>query len=202
MHTYFNRRLPSAALLALGLLFATAVSAQDDDPVAAQENDPATAQADDPTAAESPSDLNLETDLTDELAKQAIAAKDDFQPITPEQVAAARKALAQAADNLERMFQRGDDAYEKNWKDFLHWDDLEAGLAAEEPDYAALAGVFDRFRINQVGNEMEKFTRTRDALEAYLNLSYGESQENLQEAYGQILDRLAARLQRQNAKGT
>ena len=135
--------------------------------------------------------------LTTPLAKQAIAAKEKFQAIAPEQVKQARSETQQAAATLEKIFIRGDDLYEKTWKEFLHWDDLQAGLTTEKPDYQALTAVYDQFRVNIQGNELKKFTTTRDALQRYLNLSFAADQPNLEANYGQILDRLATLLQKQ-----
>jgi hypothetical protein len=198
----------------------TADQTADDTPAEVSDEPPA---ADEPPADDTPADTNPEkvdadvplpneddpaedaetpepmpeSELTAELAKQAIAAKSNFRPITAEQVEQARIDAKQAAAKLEQIFIRGDDLYEETWKEFLHWNDLQAGLEAGKPDYQALSNAYDRFRINIQGNELSKFTNTRDALRRYLNLSFGASQENLEAAYGQILDRLASRLQQQ-----
>src|SRR5262245_9293143 len=65
------------------------------------------------------------------------AAKDagkSFQPITPQEVAAAKAELRAAVADLDALLKRSLPAYDAGWRKFLRWDDLQTQLRAEGPE--------------------------------------------------------------------
>ncbi|REJ93223.1 MAG: hypothetical protein DWQ35_10730 [Planctomycetota bacterium] len=104
----------------------------------------------------------------DELVELARADSETFIEMDADDVATAKQTLASATDTLGSWLDRyGDNG--ARWKRFLNFSDLEAQLAASEPDLAVLEGVARQFTSDTNGLEMPKYLAVRDALRVYLD---------------------------------
>ena len=132
-----------------------------------------------PPAAELPA-------LAETLPKQIV-------PKTPADVADAKSNLNRAVKTLGQFL---DDSGTQGvgWKKFLKWDQLEAALAAQEPDLARLKGVLDRFEADVDGLEMQPYTAVRDALRKFLYVSLMARNPGVLSAQLEKYDRLFPQL--------
>jgi hypothetical protein len=132
------------------------------------------------------------------------AAKDagkSFQPIAPQDVAAAKAELQAAVADLDAMLRRSLPEYDAGWRKFLRWDDLQTQLRAEGPDPKSAEAVLDKFSANVSGLELPRFSRVRRALRNYLDLATAAGDPKLQEAYGTQVTDLAAKLEAYDKTG-
>ncbi len=130
----------------------------------------------------------------DDLAALVQKSRDSFQPVTAEQVSAARATLKQRMGDLER-FVKPSSANGKMWLKFLNWDALQDALAAEgAPKLNALDATLDRLNRDANGLELPKFRAVADALRRYRDLAAVSQWENPAGIYGQQLDALTKAL--------
>ena len=126
----------------------------------------------------------------DDLASLVQQAREDFQPVAPEQLAHARADLTQRMEELER-FVRPSTPNGQRWMRYLRWDALQAELAQDGPPrLEALDATLERLRQNETGLELPQFRRLAEALERYRNLVAVSMWENPAELYGRQLDAL------------
>lgn len=116
--------------------------------------------------------LALPAMAVDQQMSQAIeAAKENFRPVTPEQVDAAREDLIQAAQRFERFLGPGSRKGE-GWKRYLKWDGVQESLSKPlNPELGPLRESLDRFRAGTPGTELPIFRQTASAMEKFLDLS-------------------------------
>lgn len=132
-----------------------------------------------------------ESDL-EELAREA---GERFVPISPAQVASARRILLENVRRLD-AFLEGSGAKELGWKEYLLWNRLQAQLAREDaPDIGVLAQVYRRFRAVHAGLELPVFADVADALERYVQFANIARQESQSRIYVRQLDALAEELE-------
>ena len=128
------------------------------------------------------------------LASTVRAAKSNYQAITPELLAGARKQLDDKLAALQQ-FLSADAAAEAGWKKFLHWDALEAELARgkdAKPD--VLLDTAKRLASGEVGLELPQFSSVRTALSRYAGLLVESQTHDGQAQFQKQLDDLAAAL--------
>jgi hypothetical protein len=132
-----------------------------------------------------PGAANAQEDM-DALVEKA---REDFQPVTDEQLAAARAEVRQRMDELERFVGRG--ANGQRWLRYLRWDALRKEMSGEgAPNLETLDATLERLNRDQNGLELPRFRRVADALERHRNLLAVSQWENPEELYGQQLDAL------------
>ena len=109
-----------------------------------------------------------------------------YRPLLQEEIDAAREELLTAVRELERLFEREDEADVETWKRELRWDDLTAELAkGDKFDGKTLNEIRNTYRNGLLkGLERESFRKVRSALEQYLNLGiYFVDQQRTEEFY-------------------
>lgn len=140
----------------------------------------------------------------EQLPEAARQAKQEFDPVTEQEVKAARGKLATAAAALNRYIGRYKQEKDRDaWRKFLQLNDLDAQLASSEaPDLRLLFGVRERFFQNQEGLELKEFTAVRTALDTYLRAAQFSASDKAREEMDKRLDDLATRLEAFAAKPT
>lgn len=130
----------------------------------------------------------------DDLSALAQAAKQNFQPIRQEQVAAARSDLNRRARDVQRYLgRRGTDR--QQWMEHLQWDQLHEALSADgPPDLSKLVVVYRRLNTNKPGLEAQPFRRLSDALQRYIDLAAAADMANPSETYAAQIDALMSDL--------
>jgi len=102
-----------------------------------------------------------------DLPAAAAKAENEFQPITDDQLAAAKVALQKAVAKLDKYLSGANGA---GWKKYLKWQELTEQLAAEKPDPEVLKKVYQQFVTDQVGLEMPVYANVATPLETYAHL--------------------------------
>jgi hypothetical protein len=129
-------------------------------------------------------------------------AREAFQPVRPEQLAAARAALDQRMGELER-FVRPSTSNGQRWLRYLRWDALRAELANEGPPRIEVLDVtLERLQRNENGLELRQFRRLAEALERYRNLVAVSLWDDPAELYGRQLDALQRTLEAYRSEPT
>ncbi|MBI1249153.1 hypothetical protein GC197_15080 [bacterium] len=131
-----------------------------------------------------------------DLAQIVENAKSEFQPITEEQVATAKQTLKTKLAAAEKFLSKGSAANAKAWKAFLHWDELEKQLAAEQPDMRSLEEVYRKFRGSYAGLDKSQIVEARKALRTYINLEYFHQVKQYPQMYEMQLKTLSEALGR------
>ena len=130
----------------------------------------------------------------DALAGLIAQARDNFQPVSDEQLADARAKLIAQSDKLQRFIVPGS-RNGKNWNRYLKWDALAQQLQATGPmDLAPLAATNRQLNADHNGLELAEFRGLADALQHYLNLAVAARSRNTEHIYNQQLDALTAEL--------
>lgn len=129
-----------------------------------------------------------------DLAALIQQARDSFQPVNAEQLAAARTVLSQRMDELEQ-FVRPTSANGQKWLKYLRWDTLKEQLAAAGPaNLEPFDATLRQLNNDENGLELPRFRRLTDALERYRDLTAVSLWENPADLYGSQLDALARML--------
>ncbi len=129
------------------------------------------------------------------LVERIRNARENFRPLSPEELATRRQAVLQAAQDLNLLLARSQAGYAAGWKAYLEWDFLEAGLAEENPDLQPLRTVLDRLGRNHRGLEMTKFRTLRERLADFVNGAAALRERKLGDDYLAALDDLAKRIE-------
>ncbi len=104
-----------------------------------------------------------------DLVPLAEQAKSSFTPVTPEQVAEARRQLEQVVADFEQ-FLAPESRKSEGWQRYLEWKGLKQGLASEErPDFEAMRVTLSRLRSGAEGTELPPFRRVAQAIERYVD---------------------------------
>jgi hypothetical protein len=126
-----------------------------------------------------------------ELIQQA---RENFKPISPEQVSQARSELAQRMSEVERWV-GASTANGQRWMRYLRGDDLKQELAKEGPaNLEVLDSTLRQLNRDEKGLELPRFRRLADALRRYRDLGAVSTWENPADLYGQQLDALQRQL--------
>ncbi|MEW4565640.1 hypothetical protein AB1K70_24170 [Bremerella sp. JC770] len=144
---------------------------------------PGDAQAQEPTPA-------------DDLMQTIESAKSGFEPVSQEDVAAAKSTLEAKLASLQRLLSNGSSENEQAWKDFLRWDDLQAQLSAETPDMRTLEEIYLKFKGSYAGLDKRQVVDARQALRTYINLAYFAQVEQYQQQFDMQLKTLGDAVKR------
>ena len=129
-------------------------------------------------------------------ALAAAARQAQFKPITPQDVAEAKRALATAVSELEGFLNRSGTANADRWKAYLGWNDLVGIVQSDEaPNAEVVDSLSSKLTSNVSGLEFGPFVRTRAALERYAGLAAAAADTMLEATYQQRIDELAKRLE-------
>jgi hypothetical protein len=129
------------------------------------------------------------------LVKQVRDAKSQFQPVTDEDVAAAKARLMPAVAQLNAYFASMGE-WGTSWQDYLRWASLETELKKQSGyDPAALLAVHRRFSGGFVGLEEPEFVAVADALEEFADSVDAAQNKNLKTETGDRLEKLAVALE-------
>jgi hypothetical protein len=129
-----------------------------------------------------------------DLASAIKTARENFQPITDDQLAAAKTDLSKQMQALEK-FVNPNSANGKNWLSYLTWDDAKKELTGDsKPDLGPLSITYQQLNRDESGLELAPFRRVSDSLWKYINLSGLSRSDNQADAYGKKLDVLASEI--------
>lgn len=130
-----------------------------------------------------------------ELAAEARAAKDDFQPLSVADTAQARQRLIAAAADLDRLLSaQGPNG--QRWREFLAWPELQAlqgefeGLTGEQ-----FGAVLERLEADKPGLDRPQVAALRQAVNAYGDMWLSINDPPTAETYAEVMERLAAALE-------
>ena len=129
-----------------------------------------------------------------DLAERARTAKNDYHPITAEQVSAARATALKSANNLQLWLKTNDDGGTK-WKQYLHWENLPEALETEsKSNLAKLSVVYRQLNTDEPGLERAAFRRLAKSLRRYIDLASAAGKKNLKNQYTKVTQGLASDL--------
>jgi hypothetical protein len=136
------------------------------------------------------------------LATVCEAAKAEFRPLTPADLAPIQADLLAAIARLDaRLTAAG--ATGGSWRIYLRWDALQEELHRQAtPKRDVLLDIYQRLSAGEEGLNLVWFVEVQRALRQYLRVSEGIDNANLQTVYAQNLDRLAAALKAYAEKPT
>ena len=122
------------------------------------------------------------------------AAKEQFKPVSDEQVQAAQANLQKQAEALER-FVRPRSANGKQWLSYLKWDDFQTALHADgKVAFDPLVATYNRLNQDQTGLDLKQFRAVSAALRHYIDIAAMARQQDQAETYRKQLDALAKEL--------
>jgi hypothetical protein len=134
--------------------------------------------------------------LASPLGDAAREAKTAFEPVAPEQVAAARDRLAEAAVKLETFLRPGSDKGER-WKTFLKWQGVQQQL---DPNAKFASGplleTLAQLRRNENGLELAPFRQAAAAIENYANVAAIAEVSDQSKYVEGLIDQIAGYLDR------
>lgn len=131
----------------------------------------------------------------EDVASQITAARENFTPITTEQVAAAKARVVATANDLER-FVRPRSANGQKWLKYLKWEDFKQELATEgKVKFPPLVATYGQLNKDQVGLELKPYRALSDAIRNYMDLAAMEAQPDQAAAYASQLDGLAKEIE-------
>ncbi|MCO6042629.1 hypothetical protein NG895_01795 [Aeoliella sp. ICT_H6.2] len=134
--------------------------------------------------------------VSEQLAQAIDGTKSSFEPVTPEQVAAAREELIATAEQFEQFLDSGGERGEV-WKRYLEWEGVQQSLGEPlNPALAPLAQSLNRFRSGAAGTELPQFRRVAVAMEKFIDLSTLARARDQQAFVDRQLDLLAKYLDR------
>ncbi len=129
--------------------------------------------------------------VSPQVASRLQAAKKQFEPIRPEELAAARKEVRVAADTLwSFLTEHGSEEDARLWWEYLRLEGALAELDKEKPSLRQLGASAAMFYRHEDGLHLEVFTRLRDALTKYVNLLALAAHPNLRQEYLRQLESL------------
>jgi hypothetical protein len=129
----------------------------------------------------------------DSLATALRTAREKFNPISDDQLAAAKADLSKQIQALEN-FVGAKSSNGKQWFSYLAWDDTKKELSAAKPELGPLVITYGQFNRDENGLELSPFRRVSVALWKYINLSGLSRTDSQADAYGKKLDVLAGEL--------
>lgn len=135
-----------------------------------------------------------------ELPAYALEQKGNYKPLTDEQVAAGRKKLQAALNNLGRTLPARS-KIGAGWRKYLRYDDLNAQLKTDaKPDLPTLVEVFHLYTANSPGLERPEFAAVSAALASYIDMVAVKGIADAEEQYGKQLEALSDSLAKYGAE--
>lgn len=134
-----------------------------------------------------------------DLGELASAAREQFVPISDQQMADAHDDLAHRTRELDRYFRRNRKSARK-WRDDLEWDDFKKQLSSDDPlELRTLVSVYRRLNTNQPGLEAPAFRSVSDALRRYIDLAAAAAMTDPAQAQAEQIDALVRDLEQYRA---
>jgi len=131
----------------------------------------------------------------EDLAAATEKAAADYQPISDEQVEAARERLAKGVERLAELLEAGR-KHAEGWRNYLLLDELQEQLAAgNEADLKTLVKIYRRFTANHEGLELPRFADVAAALSDYMDVLLASKVENPEQQHAATVERLAELLE-------
>ncbi len=127
------------------------------------------------------------------LISQIEAAREHFRPLDAGDVRRQREDVVAAFARLDARLRRAGEVGQ-GWRDYLYWETLRAALEDPEPDIEFLGRTLERLSRDYATLRLVWFVEVRRALERYLTVVGLVGVEDLELAYGELLDDLAAAL--------
>ncbi|MDZ4781867.1 MAG: hypothetical protein SGJ19_16575 [Planctomycetia bacterium] len=130
-----------------------------------------------------------------DLPELVRGAKDQISPPNPETVGRVRKRARAAFQRLSARLQKAGENG-RHWRQHLLSDELEAQLAADQPDVAKLEEIQGRFVGAHAGLELASFVEVRSALGDYADqVNLNAVGDESVATFHALLDDLATRLE-------
>ncbi len=101
------------------------------------------------------------------LADAAMASEAKYAPLPPDESAAVKVRLSDAAARLDKYLTG---ANGQAWRDYLRLKDLQEQLSAEQPDLDVMAGVYQKFTEDHEGLDLPVFADVATALDKYISV--------------------------------
>ena len=137
--------------------------------------------------------LGLSSDITkaqEDIAALVEQAREEFQPVSNDQLAAARAEVLHRIEEVER-FVGPRTSNGQRWLRYLRSDELREALSQDGlPDLQALDNTLERLRRDENGLELRQFRRLADALKRYRDLVAVAQWENPNQLYDEQLEAL------------
>lgn len=133
--------------------------------------------------------------VADGLTEAIAQARQEIEPIRPDDVSAARQRLLEALDRLQLRLNR-DKEQGDNWRKYLRLDELAAELEKPAaPALETLEAVHAKFAAGHEGLNLACFVEVRRALRRFIVRTRAVGDASLPEKLGQALDELPGLLQ-------
>ena len=129
------------------------------------------------------------------LAAAARAAAANYQPVQPQEVAAAKAQFAAAVSNLDRFLQTGAAPKRAGWQKYLQWNDLVGLLQTDPPPADRSAALLAKLRGSNPGLQMRPFASVAESLDRYAAAAAAAGDPAAKEAYSKQMEELAAHLE-------
>lgn len=134
--------------------------------------------------------------LDEQTAALIEQAKTSYEPVTPDEVEAARDELAEAAQQLEKLLIPGSRRGEA-WKRYLRWEGVQQSLSEPlNPTLAALNETLGRLNAGANGVQLPEFRRVAVAIDQYVDLASVARSRDQQKFVSMQLDLLNKYLDR------
>lgn len=144
-------------------------------------------------AAESSEPQQLPADAK-QLVETVLKAKDQFRPISAQDVAQRKQALIEALQELDRELTANAPDLVEPLKVHLKRETLAQELQKESPDLKVLQEIRGLFYADQAGLELPVIRRTREALGHYFDSAYVAADKAFPELFPARIEDLAKRL--------
>jgi hypothetical protein len=128
------------------------------------------------------------------LVAQVLQAKGQFQPVTPEELAARKEQLQSAMTALDQYLSENQPDLAEPLKTHLKWAELQQQLQKDAPELSVLQSLGPLFVAAQEGLELPEVHRVRDAFVRYMDTVIVVSDKRIADAYPEQVELLATRL--------
>lgn len=129
------------------------------------------------------------------LVEDVRRAGTQYQPVSPDAVAAARVEVGEALSSLDRFLRTGAPVKAIGWRRYLQWSDLVQLSASEQPPPAELVGkLVDKLEADHTGLELPVFVKLRQSLERLRATTTAIGDDKAGAEYAERMEELAAQL--------
>lgn len=128
--------------------------------------------------------------------------KEQFQPVSKEQLASARTTALQALTAIEQRLARDPDPIRTGWTTFLQTDAIREQLHAEKPDARIVRRILERLRSDKEGMEFSHALKLRHAFQHFVDLEEVVSDPQASDKLTQRIDEMSKLLETYQATPT
>jgi hypothetical protein len=129
-----------------------------------------------------------------QLVEAVLKAKDQYRPVTAQDVAQRKQALIEALEELDRQLAADSPDLVEPLKAHLKREVLAQELKKETPDLKALQEIRGLFFANQAGLELPAIQRAREAFSRYYDSAYVAADKGFGDLFPTRIEELAKRL--------